>query len=146
MNKIQRFWNDFCDTQDSIEMVYSEAFQFGTDANRLASLVVEGKKTATCSAYLAYERENEALPIIGEFSIVLDANEDPVAVIKTESVEVVPMNMVSEDFAVAEGEGDYQYWWNAHEYFFRHVLKEYGLEYSPEMLLVCERFKKVYPR
>ena len=55
------------------------------------------------------------------------------------------MNEVTEDFALAEGEGDYHFWWDAHEQFFTKLLKDYHKEFSPNMLVVCERFKKVYP-
>ncbi|MBO8178649.1 MAG: ASCH domain-containing protein [Bacillus sp. (in: Bacteria)] len=109
-----------------------------------AQLVVEGKKTATTSGYIFYELENEALPQVGEYSIVLNSKDEPVAVIRTESVEVLPMNEVSEEFVLAEGEGDDKTWWDAHEKFFTEILKEYNKEFSPDMLVVCERFKTVY--
>ena len=76
----------------------------------------------------------------------MNGTDAPVAVIQIESVEVMPMNEVSEEFALAEGEGDYQFWWDAHEKFFSDLLKEYDKEFSPDMLVVCERFKKVYPK
>ncbi|AXF57674.1 ASCH domain-containing protein [Salicibibacter kimchii] len=42
------------------------------------------------------------------------------------------MNEVTESFAFAEGEGDrsYQYWWEAHEKFFKNELNEIGREFS----------------
>ena len=92
-----------------------------------------------------YELEKEAIPKAGEYYIVLNGQDEPVAVIQIQSVEVVPMNEVTEEFALAEGEGDYRFWWDAHEKFFTELLKEYDIEFSPNMLVVCERFKKVYP-
>ena len=121
-------------------------FQFGASADWLADLVVEGKKTATTSGFVFYELEKEAIPKAGEYYIVLDGQEEPVAVIQIQSVEVVPMNEVTEEFALAEGEGDYRFWWEAHEKFFTELLKEYDMEFSPNMLVVCERFKKVYSK
>ena len=56
------------------------------------------------------------------------------------------MNEVTEEFALAEGEGDYQFWWDAHRKFFTELLKEYDIAFTPNMLVVCERFKKVYPK
>lgn len=90
--------------------------------------------------------EKEATPTVGEYYIVLNGMENPVVVIEIESVQVVPMNEVTEEFALAEGEGDYLFWWNAHEKFFTELLKEYDIAFSPNMLVVCERFKKVYPK
>ncbi|MFT8323587.1 MAG: ASCH domain-containing protein [Bacillus sp. (in: firmicutes)] len=111
----------------------------------VSRLVVEGKKTATTSGFVFYELEREVIPKAGEYYIVLSAQEETVAVIQIQSIEVIPMNEVTEEFALAEGEGDYRFWWDAHERFFTELLKEYNIEFSPNMLVVCERFKKVYP-
>lgn len=146
MDKVQQFWNNFCVVNHKEGKEYKDAFQFGVEANWLADLVVEGKKTATTSGFVFYELEKEAIPRAGEYSIVLNGKDEPVAVIQIKSVDVVPMNEVTEDFALAEGEGDYQFWWEAHEKFFTELLKEYDKEFSPNMLVVCERFEKVFPK
>ncbi|WP_026690389.1 ASCH domain-containing protein [Alteribacter aurantiacus] len=145
-DKVVQFWNEFCLTNNKIGNEYKDAFQFGASADWLASLVVEGKKVATTSGYLFYELENESLPKVGEYNIVLDGQEEPVAVIQTQSVDIVPMNEVTEEFTLAEGEGDYRFWWEAHESFFTKLLKEYKMEFSPDMLVVCERFENVYSK
>ncbi len=146
MDKVQQFWNDFCVAIHKEGTEYKDAFQFGASADWWADLVVEGKKTATTSGFVFYELEKEAIPQAGEYYIVLNGQDEPVAVIQVQSVEVVPMNEVTEDFALAEGGGDYQFWWEAHEKFFTESLKEYDKEFSPEMLVVCERFEKIYPK
>ncbi|WP_077212608.1 ASCH domain-containing protein [Bacillus dakarensis] len=146
MSKVQQFWNHFCAENQLEGEEYKDAFQFGASPDWLAELVVEGKKTATTSGFVFYELEKEAIPQAGEYYIVLDSQDEPVAVIQIQSVEVVPMNEVTEAFALAEGAGDYQFWWNAHEKFFTEALKEYDMEFSPNMLVVCERFKKIYPK
>ncbi|WP_420535560.1 ASCH domain-containing protein [Alkalihalobacillus pseudalcaliphilus] len=131
---------------DLKEAQYKDAFQFGVEPDYLAHLVLEGKKTATTSGYVFYELENAPLPQRNDYSIILNRLDEPVAVIQMESVEVKPMNEVTEEFALAEGEGDYHFWWEAHKKFFTPLLKDYGKEFSPDMLVVCERFKKVYPK
>ncbi|RHW33998.1 ASCH domain-containing protein [Lysinibacillus yapensis] len=146
MNKVQQFWIDFCAENHKEGIKFKDAFQFGVSADWLADLVVEGKKTATTSGFVFYELEKEAIPQAGEYYIVLDGQEEPVAVIQIHSVEVVPMNEVTEEYALAEGEGDYRFWWDAHEKFFTDLLKEYNMEFSPNMLVVCERFEKVYSK
>lgn len=146
MDKLQHFWNEFCKASQLEGIDYKDAFQFGDSADWLAELVVEGKKTATTSGYVFYELEKEPLPEANEYYIVLDGKNEPAAIIQIRSVEVMPMNQVPEDFALAEGEGDYDFWWNAHERFFTELLKEYELEFSPDMPVVCERFEKVYPK
>ena len=146
MLKVQQFWNDFCVANHKEGTEYKDAFQFGALADWLADLVVEGKKTSTTWAFVFYELEKEAIPQAGEYYIVLNGQDVPVADIQIQSVEVVPMNEVTEGFALAEGEGDYRFWWEAHEKFFTEALKEYDKEFLPEMLVVCERFEKVYPK
>lgn len=137
---IEQFWNDYWVCINEQAPSLPEAFQFGADANWLAQLVVDGKKTATCSGHIFYELENERLPSVGQYNIVLNAENEPVAIIQITSVELSPMNEVPESFALAEGEGDYEDWWNAHVDFFTKALTEYKMTFSDTMMLVCERF------
>ncbi|KAB2335616.1 ASCH domain-containing protein [Bacillus mesophilum] len=146
MKKTDVFWNEYCSLHQLENVTYKDAFQFGAEPDWLADLVVNGKKTATTSGHVFYELENEPVPQAGEYSIVLNSSDEPVAIIKIDSVEVLPMDEVSEEFAIAEGEGDYAFWWEAHEKFFKNELKPYNLEFVPNMVVVCERFTKVYSR
>lgn len=145
MNKIDQYWQEFCKQENVKDVQFKEAFQFGEKADWLADLVVSGKKTATCSSYELYEIENAPLPKKGDYSIVLNSENAPVAIIKVDSVEIIPLNEVPEDFALAEGEGTYNEWWDAHVNFFTQNLKPYNLTFTPTMKAVCERFNKVYP-
>ncbi|MGN1400637.1 MAG: ASCH domain-containing protein [Bacillus sp. (in: firmicutes)] len=124
------------------------AWQFGGNPDHLAQLVLSGIKTATCSALVLYEMENEPVPSVGEYSIILNSRDEPVAIIRTTEVTIRPMNEVPEDFAIAEGEGDrtFQYWKEVHVDFFTEQLHEAGLEFSEDMMLVCERFELVDSR
>ncbi|WP_203333551.1 ASCH domain-containing protein [Planococcus beigongshangi] len=139
-----KFWDGYWAAKEQDQPEKVEAFQFGAEADWLADLVVEGKKTATCSAHVAYELENEALPQAGQYNVVLNSQDLPVAIIQVTSVTVMPMNEVPVEFALAEGEGDYTFWWNAHVEFFKSILEPHGLTYSEDMLLVCERFEVVH--
>ncbi|QHJ69900.1 ASCH domain-containing protein [Planococcus halotolerans] len=142
----EKFWNDYWANQGQLKPEKVEAFQFGAEADWLADLVVEGKKTATCSAHVYYEIENEPLPHVGQYNIVLDAKEEPVAIIRVTEVSMMPMNEVPVEFALAEGEGDFEFWWNAHKNFFKSELGKLGLEYSESMQLVCERFETLHTK
>ena len=145
MNRINRYWDEFCRKAKLEGVQYREAFQFGEKADWLAQLVIEGKKTATSSSYELYQIENEPIPTAGEFSIVLNGADMPVAIIEVESVEMHPLNEVPEAFALAEGAGTYQEWLDAHMNFFSGLFKEYNLEFKEDLPVVCERFRKVYP-
>ncbi|MED3728620.1 ASCH domain-containing protein [Priestia filamentosa] len=122
------------------------AWSFGGDPDGLADLVIKGVKTATCSGYLFYELEQEPLPKQGQYSIVLNSKEEPVAIIRISKVEVMPMNEVSEEFAFAEGEGDrsYRHWYSAHKQFFTNELRKIEKEFSDDMLLVLEQFELIH--
>lgn len=146
MNKIDPYWQQFCEEEALGNIQYKEAFQFGEKADWLASLVIEGIKTATCSSYPLYEIEGEALPAVGDYQIVLNSQNDPVAIIKSYSIEICPFKEVPVDFALAEGEGKYEDWKQAHISFFTGILDEYNMPFSEDMLVVCDRFEKVYPK
>lgn len=137
------YWNDYWKDQEKPERV--TAWQFGGNPDYLAQLVIDGVKKATCSGYVFYEVENEPLPTTEEYSVILNCKDEPVAIIKTVDVQIMPMNEVPEEFAISEGEGDrtYQYWWDVHVEFFTEELRKVGKEYSEDMLLVCERFELV---
>lgn len=124
-----------------------DAWAFGVDADELARLVYEGIKTATASAYPLYELEGEALPEAGQYSVILDSQENAVCVIRTERVFLVPFRDVDARQAWKEGEVDrsLSYWRKVHEPFFRSCLGDAGLLFSEDMNVVCEEFIRVYP-
>ena len=124
-----------------------EAWAYGDDPDRLAELTRAGGKTATASAGVWYERGEEPLPRTGEYSVILDSREEAVCVIRTTRVFTVPFDQVTAEHAQKEGEGDRSlaHWRRVHEDFFRAELAEAGLEFSPDMPVVCEEFEVVYP-
>lgn len=122
-----------------------EAWAFGEAQDKLAKLVTDGVKTATSSAYAVYEAENEALPEEGSYSVILNSRDEAVCIIKTVKVDVVPFDQVSEEFAGKEGEGDrsLEYWRSVHEDFFSKELREVNIDFTGDILVVCEEFELV---
>ena len=141
--KAKKYWDEFWEGKEQPQSV--DAWQFGFDPDGSAQLVIQGKKTATASGYIFYELENEPLPAVGDYSIILNSVDEPVAMIKMVDIQIIPMNEVPEEFAIAEGEGDlsYQYWWDGHKAFFSQELAEFGQKFSDDMLVVCQRFELV---
>ncbi len=125
------------------------AWMFGDGSekmgNELGQLVVQEIKTGTCAAKCVYDIEGEPFPNVGDYEIVLDGHNQPLAVIQYTKIAIIPMNEVTAEFAISEGEGDlsYAYWYNEHERFFRWELSQYGLNFSPTMELVCQSFQVV---
>jgi uncharacterized protein YhfF len=106
---------------------------------RLVELILSGEKTATAGLVLDYEAEGEELPTVGERFVVLDFDDEPVAVIETTDVRVVRAADVDEEFARDEGEGfeSVADWREAHERFFE------AYPFDDDTQVVCERFKPV---
>jgi uncharacterized protein YhfF len=104
--------------QSGLTGIY-EAWAFGEAPDKLASLVKDGIKTATCSAYDLYEAEGESLPAVGAYSVILDSHDEAVCIIRTKKVYVVEFDQVTEEHAWREGEGDrsLEYWRKVHEDF-----------------------------
>jgi uncharacterized protein YhfF len=123
-----------------------EAWAFGGAPDKLARLVVSGIKTATCSALVLFELEDEPIPKPGDYSVILDSVGNAVCIIRTTRVYVVPFGDVSEDHAFKEGEGDrsLDYWRAVHEEFFTEELATVHLQFDKRMELVCEEFELVF--
>lgn len=140
--KVQELWNKF--TKDS--NISYEAWCFGGDPDGLAQLVLQGIKTATSSAYEFYEVENEPLPKVNDYSVILDSQGEALCIIQTTKVSVVPFNKVNDEHAYKEGERNrtLKDWRDIHEEFFGNELKSIGKEFDEDMLVVCEEFKVVY--
>lgn len=143
----KELWIEFS-KKHNIDNCQYEAWAFGADPDLLARLVLDGEKTATASAYPLYEIENEELPKVGEYSIVLDSEDNAVCVIRTKEVYVIPFNKVTLEHAYKEGEGDksLEYWREVHQRFFSECLEEVGLDFTMDMKVVCEEFEVVYKR
>jgi uncharacterized protein YhfF len=115
-------------------------------ADELGALIVQGIKTATCSALWEWEAEGNPIPEAGLITIALDGRGEPLCIVETVEISVRKYNEVDAGFAREEGEGDLslEYWRAAHKNFFSRVLPRIGREFSENMPLVCERFRVIY--
>ena len=123
-----------------------EAWSFTDAPDKLASLVMQGIKTATCSAYDLYRINNEKLPQVGDYSVILNSNDEAMCIIRTTKVYVTDFDQVSEEHAYKEGEGDrsLKYWRIVHEDFLRSELTPVNIPFSNKTKAVCEEFEVVY--
>jgi uncharacterized protein YhfF len=107
-----------------------------TDLRRkLVDAVLRGEKTATAGLY----DEAEPLPQAGQQCLLLDYQDEPVAVVETSEVRVVRAGDVDVEFARDEGEGfeSVADWREAHERLFS------DHEITDETRFVLERFRLV---
>lgn len=114
-------------------------------ADELLALILDGPKRATAGAYDEYLHSGAAVPIAGTYSIALDGRGAPRAVLRTTEVRIGPLSSVDDRFAWDEGEGDRTRtsWLRAHHAFFERYLPTVGLEFSPDLPTVFERFELV---
>jgi uncharacterized protein YhfF len=147
---IAKFWSAFttADRRATDERFY-EAFYFGDSqalAHELAELVLRGKKGATAAALWSFEAEGKRVPEPGDLSVVTDWSGEPLCVIETKSIDVMPFHEVTADFAATEGEGDgsLAFWRHAHAEYFTRECQRAGREFDQRMLVVCERFEVVF--
>ena len=120
----------------------AQTFTFGDSralCNLLLKLVREGRKHATSTALREYDNNKAGKPEVGRCDIGLDWDGNPAIVIETTEVIVCRFDAVGVDFALAEGENtSLDDWQESHR---RYFARNGG--FSPEMLLVCERFRLV---
>ncbi|MCF6160206.1 MAG: ASCH domain-containing protein [Furfurilactobacillus sp.] len=138
---VKRFWQAYCQSIGR-QLPQPEAWSFGMTtsmANELADLVVKGKKTATTSAFI----EGEAVTQVGDYDIILNGDNQPVAIIQNVVSEIMPYQQVSAEHAYHEGEGDrtLAYWRRVHEAFFREEGAQDHYQFSNRLLMSCEVFE-----
>jgi uncharacterized protein YhfF len=104
----------------------------------LVDAVLRGEKTATAGLRADYEpHTDERLPKTGDRCLLLGFDDEPLAVVETTEVRVLPAGEVDLQFARDEGEGfeTVADWRRAHEEFWA------DQEIRDETLIVAERFR-----
>ena len=146
-------WNDFTESNPEFkndEIPESDFFHNNEkDTNRLAELTLTGKKRASSGLYSLYEQYKAELPSIGTKQIVTDFNGNAKAIIENVSVDTIPFNKISKEYAELDMGTDIEpleKWKKAHWEFFENFLKESGKKPTKEMLIVAVEFKKIWPK
>ena len=148
---IGEFWLEFLQkTGKDPKIPYLESFHFDLNeksANELLELVLAGKKRATASSLLAYEKENCRVPQVGDFSIVTDWDNNPRCVIETTAVTIYKFKEITFDICKREGEDEcLETWQRGHAGYFTQDGKALGYEFSEDMPVVFEDFEVVYSK
>lgn len=115
---------------------------FSRNDNYLLNLIINNKKKATSSLYIAYLKEKEELPKIGDKCCLINYNNDKCGYIINTNVRIVKFKEVTVEMAMLEGEGDLSlsYWVNEHKNFFTNELKQYNLMFNNDIDIVFEEF------
>lgn len=107
---------------------------------KLVASALRGTKTATAGLRADHEpHTDEPLPRVGDRSVLLGFDDEPVAVVETTEVRVLRVADVDLAFALDEGEGfeTVADWRQAHERFWA------DQEIREDTLIVAERFRVV---
>lgn len=142
------FWAHARRHIDDAPLAVPDAWAFGATpahADELLDLVISGVKTGTATSVWDLQATGEAVPHVGDLSIILDGAGEPRAVIRTCALAVVPFGEVTAEHAFSEGEGErtLKAWREIHERFWRRYSED-DRGYSPDMPVLCERFELVH--
>lgn len=131
-------------TQEQIQAKYpgavAEAFGDSPElATQLATLMIAGKKVASCGSLRGWQ-EQAIKPEPGGYTIVLNGEQQPVCVIRTTGLFLTRFDRVTPEMAMLEGEGDLSldYWRQEHQRYFQRE----GY-FHAEMELIFETFQLV---
>ena len=145
-------WERWLETQTAIPGAREQGYQVWhfcdneADANECLELVLAGRKRATASARWSIELAGESLPSAGDLSIVTDWSGQARCLLRTTSVDEVPYDEVTAEFAAEEGEGDgtLEWWRRAHSEFYSRELSHWGRTPTDNMPILCERFEVLF--
>lgn len=148
-SNIETYWENFLAANPSYRGRPYIAEPFGDNpalADELGSLVLSGRKSATCSAMWNYQAEGEPITKVGTLWMVLNGRNEPMCIVETIEVTICAFNEVDANFARAEGEDDLslESWREGHKRFFTRTLAPIGRNFSEDMPLICERFRVIY--
>ena len=147
---VYEMWNNYIKSNPEFknqEIPESDFFHNNReDANRLAVLTINGKKKASSGLYSLYKQYNVDIPKVGTKQIITDFDGKAKAIIENSSVDTIPFNKISKDYAELDMGTDIEpleKWKKAHWDFFESVLEESGEKPTEEMLVVCVTFETI---
>lgn len=148
----ERMWREYVAARPAVARLADEhpVSMFG-DSVEFAELsigaVLRGLKTGTAALVVEFAEDEEPLPRIGGHWIACDGRGNPRAVLRTVSLELGPIDSLTEAFAWDEGENDRtrEGWLAGHRAYWRRTREAAGAEYSDELEVVFERIRVVWP-
>ena len=119
----------------------------GPERDRLVEAILDGRKTATTSLMAEFTHDHEPLPSSGRRTILVNSDNQPVAVLRYASVSVIRLGLVTWQHVLNEGEGykSLAEWREAHESFWtsenmRQALDDPDFTVDDQTLVVLESF------
>ena len=117
----------------------------GPERDRLVEAILDGRKTATTSLMAEFIHDHEPLPSSGRRTILVNSDNQPVAVLRYASVSVIRLGVVTWQHVLNEGENykSLAEWREAHESFWtsenmRQALDDPDFTVDDQTLVVLE--------
>jgi uncharacterized protein YhfF len=147
--EVHAFW-DMVKRETGIEGDHRDAWGFGdspTLSDVLLTLVLDGRKTASCNLLRETELERWPGTEVGAYNIILDGGGHPRAVIRTVSVHRCAFRDVTAEHAYREGEDDrtLDSFRREHIRYFNRVGERLGFEFTEDMEVEMVDLELVYP-
>ncbi|MBO0477660.1 ASCH domain-containing protein [Vagococcus sp. DIV0080] len=120
--------------------------RFGSERDEqtyLAHLVLDGVKIATSSLKELQELMTKPKTSLNDRWIIQNGWAEEVCQVDVTTVELIPFGEVTERFAIDEGDGSYENWYNIHSHYYQQLLNKYDRVLSDETILECVYFKLI---
>ena len=140
MDQIEKFVKD---SGVSIP-AYNVCFYDSNGTDEILDNILCGKKRANTGLFSLFEAQMQLLPRTGDYTVVLDSDMQPRCITRTVKVEIIPFAEVTQDCALAEGDGTLAQWREVHRKAFETACAEIGTTFDESMKCVCEYFEVVY--
>jgi uncharacterized protein YhfF len=110
---------------------------------RLQALILSGEKTVTATSPWLYDADASQRPFEGGWSLLLDADGAPAAVLRTTSIRTLPFSAVTAEDSQYEGKPvrPIEAWRDVHRRYFDRMLAPLGRAWSVDMPVTLERFE-----
>lgn len=111
--------------------------------NTMYALILSGEKSITTTSPWLYEANLAQRPVVGGYSVLLDAEGRASAVLRTIEVKELPFDRVTASDSLYEGKPvrPLNAWRELHVRFFNRELKPLTREWTPTMPVTLERFE-----
>ena len=140
MDQIEKFVKDTGLTISA----YNVCFYDSNGTDEILDNILCGKKRANTGLFSLFEAQMQLLPRTGDYTVVLDSDMQPRCITRTVKVEIIPFAEVTQDCALAEGDGTLAQWREVHRKAFETACAEIGTTFDESMKCVCEYFEVVY--
>ncbi|MCC6171892.1 MAG: ASCH domain-containing protein [Gammaproteobacteria bacterium] len=107
------------------------------------SLILSGEKTITTTSPWLYDPDPSRRPVVGGYSVLLDADGTAAAVLRTTEVKELPFDRVTAEDSRYEGQPirPLAAWRELHVRFFGRELESLGRKWAADMPVTLERFE-----